>query len=112
MDPIVARKVSVTIPDGHAGTTGIAVAFGHNAVIPANTGAFISGNDHTFPFDLTGYPDGVQWSVLLCNNDLEPHVWQVLFEGDNLPVAPGSKQPAPPSAADVMAAATAALGGP
>lgn len=112
MDPIVPRKVTVTIPDGHSGLTGIAVAFGHNAVIPANTGAFISGNDWTFPFELTSYPNGVSWSVLMCNLDLIPHVWQVIFEGDNLPLSSAAQIPAAPSADDIMVAATAALGGP
>lgn len=112
MDPIIPRKVTITIPDGHAGLTGIAVAFGHNAVIPANAGAYISGNDWTFPFDLTGYPNGVSWSVLMVNGDIIAHVWQVIFEGDNLPDTPGSVAAAPPTAEQVMAAAVADLGGP
>lgn len=112
MDPIIPRKVTITIPDGHAGLTGIGVAFGHNVVIPANDNAFITGNDWTFPFDLSDYPNGVQWSVFMCNLDLQPHAWQVIFEGDNLPDTPGSGAAPPPTAEDIMTAATAALGGP
>lgn len=112
MDPIIPRKVTITIPDGHSGLTGIGVAFGHNVVIPANENAFISGNDWTFPFDLSSYPNGVTWSVFMCNLDLIAHVWQVIFEGDNLPDTPGSSAAPPPTSDQVMAAAVAALGGP
>lgn len=84
MDALIPRKVTITIPDGHAGLTGIAIAFGHNAVIPSNAGAYITGNDWTFPFDLHNYPNGVAWSAFVCNLDLQPHSWQVIFEGDNL----------------------------
>lgn len=112
MDPIVPRKVTITIPAGHSGLTGIGVAFGHNVVIPANTGAFISGDDDLFRFDLSSYPNGVTWSVFMVNLDLQAHVWQVIFEGDNLPVTSAAQIPAPPSEADVMAAAMSQLGGP
>ena len=112
VDAIIPRKVTITIPDGHAGLTGIAVAFGHNAVIPSNKGGFISGNDWTFPFDLSDYPNGVSWSVFVVNLDTIAHTWQVIFEGDTLPDTPGSVAAPPPSEADVMAAAMSALGGP
>lgn len=112
IDPVVARKWTVTIPDGHSGLTGIALAFGHNAVIPGNAGNYISGNDWTFPFDLTGYPNGVTWSVLLCNLDIVPHSWQVIFEGDNLPDVGDTTPPMPLTTGALAQAQADALGGP
>lgn len=111
-DPVIPRRVTITIPDGHSGLTGIGLAFGHNVVIPSNTGAFISGNDHTFIFDLSGYPNGVSWSVKVCNLDLIAHVWQVIFEGDTLPDASDTTPPQPLTTGQLAQAQAAALSGP
>lgn len=110
--PGIARKFTITIPDGHSGLTGIALAFAHSPLIPNNLGAFISGNDWTFPFDLTNYGDAPSWTALLCNNDLQPHSWQIIFEADDLPDTGGSSTAPVPTSDAIMAAATAALGGP
>lgn len=112
MDPIIIRKCTITIPAGHSGLTGIAIAFGHNNVLPSNTGAFISGDDDLLPFVMDGYPAGVSWSALVCNLDLQPHVWQVTIEGDVLKDPGANASPPPPTTEAIMAAATAALGGP
>lgn len=112
IDSGTPRKMTVTIPDGHSGLTGIALGYAHQPVIPINPGGYISGNDWTFPFDLSGYPNGPAWSAFVCNGDTQPHSWQVIYEQDNLPDGTGTVSLPPPSAADVMAAATAALGGP
>lgn len=71
----------IVIPDGHSGLTGIALAYGHQPVIPYNAGAYISGNDEVIPYDLSGsYPAGVQWSAFLVNDDLQSHSWEVRCE--------------------------------
>lgn len=112
MDPIIARKCTIIIPAGHSGLTGIGVAYGHNVVLPSNTGAFLSGDDDKLPFDMSSYPDGVSWSVFLCNLDLQSHVWLVIFEGDTL-VDPGASAPPQPITTGALAQAQAdALAGP
>ena len=86
--PGVPRKVTIIIPDGHAGLTGIALGYGHQPVIPRTAGAFISSNDEHIPLDLTNYPAGPLWSAFVCNNDTQSHVWGVMLELDEIPAAP------------------------
>lgn len=92
-------SVIIRIPAGHAGLTGIALAYGHQPVIPRNTGAFLSGDDDTFSFDLTDYPAGVPWSVFVCNLDILSHVWQVTWEMEtaDTTVQPAAAVILPPS---------------
>lgn len=68
--------IEVVIPDGHAGLTGIAFAYGHTPIYPENTGGFVSGNDEVVPIVIADVPHGVSWSVFLCNRDNQPHTWQ------------------------------------
>lgn len=100
----VVVKVWLIIPDGHAGLTGIALAFGHQPVIPSNPGAFISGNDEEFYIPLRGYPVGVPWSVFLCNNDNESHSWETRWELEFPPTPPGGQPPQTVQPADVYTA--------
>lgn len=83
-DPVIPKRVTIIIPAGHSGLTGIGIAFGHNVVLPSNAGAFISGDDDKLEFELGDYPAGVSWSAFTYNGDLQPHAWMVIFEGDNL----------------------------
>lgn len=78
--PYYVDKVRIIIPDGHSGLTGIALGFGHQPVIPFNPGAFISGNDERYDYDLGDYPPGVAWSVFLCNSDLQSHSWETRWQ--------------------------------
>lgn len=98
--------VSIWIPDGHAGLTGIALGYGHNPVIPM-AGDFLSANDEVFNFTLgDDYPNGVAWSVFVCNLDLQSHSWQTRWTLDIAPVT--STTPASTSlSADAIYAAAA-----
>lgn len=107
--PGIPRKLTVVIPDGHAGTTGIAFGYGHNPVLPDNAGAFISGNDETFSMDLHSYPAGPQWSVFMCNGDRIAHTWQVRFEFDEITGTTVDINPAPIPADDIAAAGDLSL---
>ena len=103
-------RVTIVIPDGHSGLTGIALAFGHQPVIPYNKGAFISGNDEIIPYDLSdAYPAGVSWSCFLCNLDTGPHTWETRWE---LNLLPTSQLAAAPSltAEDILQAAQSSSG--
>lgn len=89
--PGIVRRITIVIPDGHSGLTGIALGYGHEAIMPNSVGAFISGNDETLHYDITDQVPGVQWEAFVCNVDLQAHSWQIRFELDEL-VAEG---PAP-----------------
>ena len=101
-------KVRIVIPDGHSGLTGIALAFGHNPVIPANQGAFISGNDETYDYELGDYPPGVAWSVFLCNNDTQAHIWETRWECNLLTDTPTALPQTPVTPMDIYTAAATA----
>lgn len=77
--------VTIVIPDGHAGTTGIALAIGHQRVLPRNPNSFISGNDEEPQYALKGYPRGAPWTVFVCNTDAIDHSWEIRWEFDDSP---------------------------
>lgn len=103
-------RVTLRIPAGHAGKTGIALGYGHQAVLPRTAGRFISGDDEVVVYDMSNYADGPQWQAFLINADTIPHTWEVRVEVDEL-VSPGAvplRVPIDPL--DLMAAGSAAVG--
>lgn len=95
---IVVRFI-VSVPPGHAGTTGIAIGYGHNAVLPRG-GGFISGDQLTLDFELSArYPAGPQYQAFTCNTDTQAHTWQVVSEliDTAAPVSMLPPQPIQPS---------------
>lgn len=81
--PWRVRKVTLVIPPGHAGLTGIQFWFGGNAAIPYNGGWF-SGDDDKQGFEVgDAFPVGVPWSVAMINADFSnAHSWQTRWEMD------------------------------
>ncbi len=100
------------IPAGHSGLTGIAAGYGHQPVIPDDTGQFISGDDDVVHLELHNYPAGPTWSVFLCNDDLQPHSWQVRFEFDEIIGAPIDTNIVPVTPDDIVTAGDAVLAEP
>lgn len=111
-NPGIPRKVTIVIPDGHAGLTGIALGYGHQAVIPRTAGRFISSNDEHIPFDLTNYPAGPLWSAFVCNNDLQSHVWEIILELDEIQAPTPADTTVPLPVSSIVDAGTLALQGP
>lgn len=97
--------VTILIPDGHLGTTGIALGFAHNPVIPENPGAFISGNDEILRYTLSAFPPGAPWSVFTCNTDSIPHSWETRWELDILAATTATGRQLPLSPSDIYQAA-------
>lgn len=110
--PGIPRRVTIVIPDGHAGLTGIALGYGHQPVLPRTSGRFISSNDEHISFDLTNYPGGPLWSAFVCNNDTQSHVWEVILELDEIPEPTPADITAPLPVSSILAAGTTALQGP
>lgn len=99
--------VTIVIPDGHSGATSIALAIGHQIILPQNKGGFISGNNEEPRFELKGYPRGAAWTVFVANADLISHSWQLRFEFDDSPTV----TPTPSTATPINPAAVYALAG-
>lgn len=105
----VVEQVRIVVPAGHVGLTGLALAFGHQPVIPFNTGAFISGDDEVFDYQLGDYPNGVPWTVFVCNNDVLAHVWELRWQVNYVSSAPAT-QANVLTAEEIAAAAPAVTG--
>jgi hypothetical protein len=72
--------VTIIIPDGHNGLTGIQLAVAHAQALPYTRGAWIVGNDDEVAFDTVGYPNNGAWSVFAYNVDAFPHTFHVRYE--------------------------------
>lgn len=76
----VVDKVSIVIPAGHAGLTGIQLWYGGGPAIPYLSGWF-SGDDDVIPLELSDiFPQGVPWSVAMINSDVMAHSFQTRWE--------------------------------
>lgn len=75
----IVTRVEITIPNGHAGLTGIRLAVAHGVVIPNNTGAWIVGNATELGYDLVGQLDSGAWSAFTYNTDVYAHTFHVRF---------------------------------
>lgn len=107
----IVVRVTIRIPTGHAGLTGIALGYGHNAVLPRGAGAYISGDDEVIVYDLTNYDPGPQWQAFTINTDTQSHSWQLRFEVDEIQTGQRTfATPLPLDAADINAAGTALIG--
>jgi|SRR5690348_1440066 len=103
-------KVTIVIPAGHAGLTGIQLWYGGGPAIPYDSGWF-SGDDDVIPLEPSGaFPAGVPWSVAMINNDVIAHTFQTRWEMVYL-AGNGRGTPAlPMSTADIYAAAPDLVG--
>ena len=90
--------VTIVIPDGHNGLTGIRLAIGHGQAIPATAGAWIVGNDDEIELDTVGYINNGAWSAITYNLDAFPHTFHVRYEVADFPLlAPVPAEPAIPT---------------
>ena len=113
LDGVVACqvvRVTIRIPAGPAGLTGIALGYAENAVLPRTGGRFISGDDEVIIYDLSDYIAGPQWQAFTVNLDTIDHAWEVRFEVDELTDLAAGVQPAPIPPADLLAAGSAQIG--
>lgn len=98
-------KVTIVIPPGHSGLTGIQLWYGQNAAIPYDSG-WLSGDNEVYPVELSSnYPPGVAWQVAMLNNDVNDHSFQVRWEMNYLSAALGQTAPPTPTVQDIYAAA-------
>lgn len=78
--PFRVDKVTVVIPPGHCGLTGLQLWYGGNAAIPYDSG-WISGDDEVYSINYGAhYPLGAAWQVAMLNNDVYDHHFQVRWE--------------------------------
>lgn len=78
-DPGIVDRIELTIPDGHAGLTGIRFLIAHQPIIPVTNGSFIVGNDRIIVWDTTNYLDNGAWSVQGYNTDVFSHTFHIAY---------------------------------
>lgn len=93
--PAVVDTVEIVVPSGHAGLTGIALAQGHRAIIPEQTGTFIIADDEVIRWPLEGYLNNGAWQAFVFNTDVFGHSWHVRFLLSLIRPAPAAVLPAP-----------------
>lgn len=104
----ILRHWEIVIPAGHSGLTGIALGFGHRGIIPFGALAFYSGDDDVLRRDYNDPTPGVTWSAFMVNGDLQPHVWEVRMDFDEITnIAPTVDTPIAP--ADILTAGVQAM---
>lgn len=79
LTPADVERVDIYIPAGHAGLTGFRLAVAHSPILPANTGAYIVGEDERLTYPLEDFPDSGQWSIFAYNLDVFPHAFYLTF---------------------------------
>lgn len=109
-NPGEIERIDLTIPDGHAGLTGIRFNSAHQQIIPLTAGSYIIGNAREASWDFRGMPNNGNWSVSCYNTDIYSHTFHMAFLVNELggtgvapptliaPVALGSALTPPPTA--------------
>lgn len=78
--PYNLARVTIVIPPGHCGLTGIQLWYGGNAAIPYASG-WISGDNEVYTVEVSAtYPPGAAWQAAMLNNDVYDHHFQVRWE--------------------------------
>lgn len=78
--PYRVDRVTIVIPPGHCGLTGIQLRYGKTAMIPFDSG-WISGDNEVYTIAYSAhYPPGAAWQVAMLNNDVWDHHFQVRWE--------------------------------
>jgi hypothetical protein len=83
------RTIEITIPAGHAFTTGIAIAASHTPVLPWTAGGYLIGDDDHLSYDIIDPLQNGAWSVFTYNTDrVNPHSWQIRWLVKDLATIP------------------------
>lgn len=78
--PYRVDRVTIVIPPGHCGLTGLQLWYGGNTAIPYDSG-WISGDNEVYTMEYSvKYPVGAAWQVAMLNNDVYEHHFQVRWE--------------------------------
>jgi hypothetical protein len=85
------RSVDLDVPPGPQGLMGFVLANSGQQVIPFEVGQYIIWDNYRDSWDLDGYADMTQWSVIGYNLDgANSHEVVVRFHNDALTIAPAA----------------------
>ena len=87
--------VSILIPDGHYGLTGLALLQANQQIIPWVAGSFLVANNETLNFPISLPLDTQQWSVQTFNTGKYPHTFYIRFSVNEVTLPTASFLPSP-----------------
>src|ERR1700675_3149174 len=83
--PGIVTAITVEIPRGHAGKTGMAIFYGNAQLIPFDGTAYIKGNGKTTRYEFDDpHPGGIGWFVEHFNGGKRDHPFRVAYELDEI----------------------------
>lgn len=88
LDDINLDKVTVIIPDGHAGLTGVAIFWGGVQIVPYTGATWLTGNGEAIDFEYDGQVTAAGLTVAGYNLDVFQHAF--LFRWFLSPLTGGS----------------------
>lgn len=68
-------RITVIIPDGHAGLTGIRVLWAGTQIIPFSTNVYLTGNDRVVPIQFDDYITVTGLVIQTYNTDIFDHTF-------------------------------------
>lgn len=71
------KAISITVPDGHNGLTGIRVLWSGQQIVPWGNNSFIVANNRTIPVDFNDYITVTALKFEAFNTDVFPHSFYV-----------------------------------
>lgn len=89
-------QITVQIPNGHCGLTGLQIESGGEQLVPLALGTWFVGDNLVEAFPFTDAPNNGNWNLVAYNTDVYPHTFYVRFYVSENTPAPTSSAPAAP----------------
>lgn len=87
-NPGTVEQLEIVVPDGHAGDTGLQLAYAGQVVVPIDPTTFLVANDERIVWPVDGFLDGGVWSAVVFNTDVFDHTFFLRYlVNENAPPA-------------------------
>lgn len=73
------QHITLVIPPGHRGLTGLRFTIAGGQTIPGTFGSWFIGNNQTYEMDVVDFPNSGAWECTVYNLDVFDHSWQVTY---------------------------------
>jgi hypothetical protein len=83
-------KISIEVPDGHCGLTGVRILWSQQQIVPFANNSFFVANDRTIDYQFDDYITSSGLVVQGFNTDIFPHTFYITALITNLPL-PGEE---------------------
>lgn len=90
-EPRRVTGIEIMFPYGSRGAVGLAVGNSTTPLIPSNAGGYLTGDDTTLKYDLSGYVDSGNWTLFAWNIGSWPHTVQIRFICELVSEAPPAR---------------------